>query len=110
MVNRPVRKQDRSRGWEPLGQGGKGAGSGSRELAGRCGSTSAPRLTAHRVATAMTNQWRSARWGTVRRVACHCQPPRLMYLKLHSIQARKLYHTILDWFGGRSVRISQGSL
>src|SRR5205085_658685 len=62
-----------------------------------------------RVATATASQRRAARSGSVMRVRCHCQPARLISLKLCSIQVRRPYQATSHAAGGRSVRISQGS-
>lgn len=51
-------------------------------------SPSPPTLTTHKVATAITNQCRSARAGSCILVWCQLHPPRLVSLKPHSIQAR----------------------
>jgi hypothetical protein len=43
-------------------------------------------------------------------VRCHCQPARLMHLNCCSIQARSPYQPASLASGGRSVRISHGSV
>jgi hypothetical protein len=53
-------------------------GSVSKLLTGRFASTSPPTLMTHKVATAITNQCRSARLGSVILVWCQFQPPRLV--------------------------------
>ena len=85
------------------------SGKASRLLTGRVASASPPTLTTHKVATAMANQRRLARSGSLMRVCCHCQPPRLVSLKPHSIQVRRLYQQTSACSGVRSVMISQGS-
>src|SRR5207237_6015066 len=47
--------------------------------------------------------------GSVILVCCHCQPPRLLSLKPHSIQLLIPYHATSATSGARSVTISQGS-
>src|SRR4030095_12619559 len=68
-----------------------------------------PTLTVHKVATARASQSRSARAGASILVCSQCQPPRLLSLNPHSIQARNPYHATSTAVGGRSVRINQGS-
>jgi hypothetical protein len=46
-------------------------------------SASPPTASIHRVAMAMANHSRSARWGSVMWVYCHCQPPPLIFEALH---------------------------
>ena len=62
-----------------------------------------------KVATATANHNRAARCGSVMRVRCHCQPPRLVILKPCSIQARKPYQHALPALGARSVSSNHGS-
>lgn len=73
-------------------------------------SASPPTLRSQRVATETANQRRCALLGSVMRVPCHCQPPRLMVLKPCSIHARIPYQQTLLVSGGKSVRMNHASL
>ena len=112
MTNRPRRKQLNPRdagAWPACFRATCVSGKSSRLLAGRLISAAPPTLTIHKVATANTNQTRSTRPGSLMRVDCHCQPPRLKSLKPPSIQARKPYQLTRAASGGRSVRMNQAS-
>ncbi len=86
------------------------SGSSAKLLTGNVASASPPTLTTQNVATAIANQCRAARAGSVIWVCCHCQPPRLVSLKPLSIHARKAYPHASACTGTRSVTISQGSV
>ena len=62
-----------------------------------------------KVATARASQRRATRAGSVMRVCCHCQPPRLVQRNPCSIQVLTPYHCTWQASGARSVRINQGS-
>jgi hypothetical protein len=112
MTSRPRRKQLSERaGRCPVARLRAICCSGSWLTWGRGGAISAwqPTLTVHKVATAKASQSRSARAGASILVCSQCQPPRLLSLKPHSIQARNAYHATSTVVGGRSVRIHQGS-
>jgi hypothetical protein len=68
-----------------------------------------PTLSNHNVATATANHNRAARWASLRRVRCHCHPPRLVILKPCSIHARNPYQYAAPALGARSVSNNQGS-
>ena len=63
-----------------------------------------PTLSNHKVATATANHRRAARWGSVMRVRCHCQPARLVSWKPYSIHARKPYQHAAPAVGARYAR------
>lgn len=86
------------------------SGNSDKLLTGKVASASPPTLTTHKVATAMANQCRAARAGSVIWVCCHCQPPRLVSLNPLSIQARRAYQHTSACSGARSVIISHGSV
>ena len=92
------------------GAPGTSAVTSSSVLAGIVSSAAPPTLSSHNVATATASHSRAARSGALMRVRCHCQPARLVILKPCSIQARRPYQPASLASGGRSVRISQGSL
>src|SRR5579884_2873463 len=71
-------------------------------------SASPPTLTSHSVAAAMTTHKRAARSGSLIRVACHGQPPRMVSLNPRSIQIRSPYQHGSQEAEARSVRINQG--
>ena len=79
-------------------------------LTGIVSSASPPTLRSHRVATATASHRRAARSGLVMWVRCHGQPARLVILKPCSIHARNPYQQAVLASGGRSVRITHGSL
>ncbi len=94
MVSSPRRKQLNRRGrlrFVVRQRAMWATGKAAKLLAGKVASASPPTLTTHKVATAMANQNRVARWASVMRVFCQCHPPRLVSLKPHSIQARRAY-------------------
>lgn len=74
----------------------------STVLLAMASSAAPPTLTSHKVATATASHSRAARAGCAMRVRCHCQPPRLVSLKLCSIQARRPYQAAVLASGGRS--------
>ena len=78
--------------------------------AGIASSAAPPTLSRHRVATATASHSRAARSGWVMRVRCHGQPARLMHVHGGAIQARRPYQPASLASGGKSVRISQGSV
>jgi len=113
----PRRKQRRRRGRDRrvgvTGSGTHHAGvRASRVMTARSSlaSTAPPTLTVHKVATALANQSRLARSGRVILVCGPSQPPRLQSLHPHSIHARNPYQATAAPAGGRSVRISHGSV
>jgi len=77
--------------WRGRGRGRSWAGSGGSVPTGIVVSAAPPTLSSHKVATATASHNRAARWGSVMRVRCHCQPPRLVILNPCSIQARNPY-------------------
>src|SRR5215813_6570822 len=94
MVVQPWRKILTKRNWVARRgrEGGQAAdANGSSVLTESVSSAMPPARSNHKAATATANHNRAARWGSLMGVRCHCQPPRLVILKLCSIQARSPY-------------------
>jgi hypothetical protein len=91
-------------------RGASASVSGSSVLSGSVSSAAPPTLSNHNVATATTNHNRAARWGSLMRVRCHCQPPRFVIFKPGSIHARNPYQQASPALGARSVSNNHGSL
>ena len=109
MQRRPRRKQLSKRGcerWVVRRRAMFVAGRSAKVLTGRLSSASPATLRTHSVATAMASHRRAARAGSTIFVCCHCQPPRLVSLNPHSIQARRLYQQTSACSEARSVRIA----
>jgi len=112
-VSQPRRKTLTSRhcvAWRGRRYAGPNPVTSGSGLSGIVASTAPPMLTTYRVATATARHRRAARAESVIRVRCHGQPARLVNLKPCAIQARRPYQSASLASGGRSVRITHGSL